>query len=166
MTSYSQMSLSLDNAQSIDHSSCMIPSSYEENQLPNSSSQQHYSRRFRSSSPSNQAFALDGSSAGVRYANMSNDRGENRPTPNNPHAYNTTNHIVNPMEKGKQHSHRSDIAHSSSNNAIICHGPRNLNQRTACQQSSDSTRCTKQNLPLNELYTFDPTHPGMVETRF
>ena len=152
----STSSLSLDAAESIDHSSCMIPSSYDVSHLSNSSRQQHYSHRVRSSSTSNQAAGSDGNSTIVTHIHSSNDL----------QAYNTTNHGVNPLEKGKQHSHRSDIAHPSSNNVNTGHGQTNLNQWMACQQSSDSTSCTKRNLPLNELYTFHPTNSAMVETRF
>lgn len=159
--------------------SAMTTSSYESNITQNLPVQRHYSRRFRSSSTSNNSLYPGGNI--ITHINLSNSHHPNkRAYSQDRQHYQVTDHHhhLSNIDKWKQEQeqqHRqidSDEEDNISENSMLWQARTKLNQfvtrakKNHRQSSPYYTTCANGGIPSDDIYTYDDNESVTAETRF
>jgi hypothetical protein len=150
----------------------MTTSSYDSNLTQNLPAQRHYSRRFRSSSTSNNSLYPGGNI--ITHINLANSHHNKRAFSHDRQHYQTTDHYLSNINQWKQEQQRqmeSDDEDNISENSMLWQARTKLNQfvsrtRKNQQQSSYYTAGTTVETPSEDLYTYDDNESVTAETRF
>jgi hypothetical protein len=150
----------------------MTNSSYESNLAQNLAIQRHYSRRFRSSSTSNNSLGLGGNI--ITHINVANSQQNKRALSQDRQHYQTTDHIMHHIDKWKNDSQRqteSDDDDNISESSMLWQARTKLNEfvsraRRNQQQSPYYSACMQIGAPTDDLYTYDDNESVTAETRF
>jgi hypothetical protein len=150
----------------------MTASSYDSNIVQNLAVQPHYSRRFRSSSTSNNSLYPGGNI--ITHINLSNSHHNKRAYSQDRQHYQPTDYRPGSTDKWKQEQQRqteSDEEDNISENSMLWQARTKLNQfvtrtRKNQQQSPYYTTCTNGGTPSEDLYTYDDNESVTAETRF
>ncbi|UJR14129.1 hypothetical protein I4U23_001123 [Adineta vaga] len=160
-----------DTPESTSRYAPMTTSSYDSNLAQNLPVQRHYSRRFRSSSTSNNSLHPGGNI--ITHIQFSNSHYNKRAYSQDRQQYQTTDHLGN-IDRWKQEQQRhieSDDEDCISENSMLWQARTKLNEfvtrtRRNQQQSPYYTTGTNDGTPTEDLYTFDDNESVTVETRF
>ncbi|CAF1117464.1 unnamed protein product [Rotaria sordida] len=153
--------------------SAMTTSSYDSNITQNLAVQRHYSRRFRSSSTSNNSLYPGGNI--IIHINPTNSYHNKRAFSQDRQHYHTTDHHLSNIEKWKQEQQRqieSDDEDNISENSMLWQARTKLNEfvtrtrKTQQQQSPYYTTCTNGGTPSEDIYMYDDNESVTAETRF
>ena len=150
----------------------MTASSYDSNVTQNLPAQRHYSRRFRSSSTSNNSLHPGGNI--ITHINLSNSHHNKRAYSQDRQHYQTTDHHLSNIDKWKQEQQRqteSDDEDNISENSMLWQARTKLNEfvnrsKRNQQQSPYYTTCTNGGTPSEDMYTYDGNESVTAETRF
>jgi hypothetical protein len=163
--------LDLDNQEPNGRSSGMTTSSYDSNLTQNLAIQRHYSRRFRSSSTSNNSLYPGGNI--ITHINLSNSQHNKRAYSQDRQHYQTTDHHHSNIDKWKQEQQRqmeSDEEDNISENSMLWQARTKLNEfvnrSKRNQQQSPYYTCTNGGTPSEDIYTYDDNESVTAETRF
>ena len=151
----------------------MTTSSYDSNVTQNLAVQRHYSRRFRSSSTSNNSLCPGGNI--ITNINPSNSCNNKRAHSHDRQYYQTTDHHPSHTEKWKQEQQQqqqieSDEEDNISENSMLWQARTKLNEfvtrtRKNQQQSPYYTTCVNDAIPSEDFSIYDDNE-STAETRF
>jgi hypothetical protein len=155
----------------------MTISSYDSNLTQNLPVQRHYSRRFRSSSTSNNSLYPGGNI--ITHINLSNSHHHHnkRAYSQDRQHYHTTDHHLSNIDKWKQEQQQqrqidSDEEDNISENSMLWQARTKLNEfvsrtkRNHRQSSPFYTTCTNNGIPSDDIYAYDDNDSVTAETRF
>jgi len=153
--------------------SAMTTSSYDSTITQNLAVQRHYSRRFRSSSTSNNSLYPGGNI--ITHINPLNSQPNKRAHSQDRQHYQTSDHHLSNIEKWKQEQQPQDESDEDDNiseNSMLWQARTKLNEfvtrtkKTTQQQSPYYTTCMNGGTPSDDLYTYDDNESVTAETRF
>jgi hypothetical protein len=145
----------------------MTSSSYDSTIAQNLAVQRHYSRRFRSSSTSNNSIHPGGNI--ITHINLSNSHHNKRAHSHDRPYYQTTDHqSSNPDQQQPIDSDEDD---NISENSMLWQARTKLNEfvtrtKKNQQQSPYYTTCTNDGTPIDDLDMYDDNESVTAETRF
>jgi hypothetical protein len=150
----------------------MTTSSYDSTITQNLAVQRHYSRRFRSSSTSNNSLYPGGNI--ITHINLSNSHHNKRAYSQDRQHYQAADHHLVNIDKWKQEQRQddSDEEDNISENSMLWQARTKLNEfvtrtkKTQQQQSPYDAICTNGETPSEDLYTYDDNESVTAETRF
>ena len=151
--------------------SAMTNSSYDSTLTQNLAIQRHYSRRFRSSSTSNNSLYPSGNI--ITHINPSNSHYNKRAHSHDRQYYQTTDHHHH-VEKWKHDQQRivdSDEDDNISENSMLWQARTKLNEfvtrtKKNQQQCPYYTTCINAGTPIDDLDIYDQNESVTAETRF
>lgn len=151
----------------------MTTSSYDSNVAQNLPVQRHYSRRFRSSSTSNNSLHPNGNI--VTHINLANAHYNKRAHSQDRHLYHSTDHhhLAHAVKWKHEQSRpaESDEEDNISENSMLWQARTKLNEfvsrtRRNQQQSPYYTTCGNGGTPTEEIYGYEDNESVTAETRF
>ncbi|CAM2697728.1 unnamed protein product [Rotaria socialis] len=152
--------------------SAMSKSFYDSNIPRNLPVQRHYSRRFRSSSTSNNSLNPGGNT--ITHIHPLNSQHNKRAYSQDRQHYQTADHHLSNIQKWKQEQQRqmeSDDEDNISENSMLWQARTKLNEfvsrnRKSQQQASYYTPCVSVETPSEDIYIYDDNESVTAETRF